>query len=146
MEENKKESKELLESIYQAAGMGRDILGKLIKTCEDSSFRFAMATEFAEYQAIIDDAKAYAEKNGQLMDENSRGLKNAVYGAMKMNTLIDKTSSHLAEMIIQGSTMGVIDIKRKLRENEGADDEVVKLGERLLETEQNNIKSMLDHV
>ena len=105
-----------------------------------------MATEFAEYQAIIDDAKEYAQKNGQLMDENNKRLKNTVFGAMKVNVMIDKTSSHLAEMIIQGSTMGVIDMKRKLRENPEADSEVRELGERLIKTEQNNIPSMLDHV
>ena len=146
MEVLDQKSKELLEDIYQAAGLGRDILGKLIKNCKDSDFRFAMATEFAEYQSIIDDAKKCAEKNGQVMDENKKSIKNTVYGAMRMNMMIDKTSSHLAEMIIQGSTMGVIDMKRKLRETEDADNEVRELGERLIATEQNNIHSMLEHV
>ena len=140
------QDKELLESIYQTAGLGRDILGKLIKTCEDSNFRFAMATEFAEYQAIIDDAKAFAEKNGQNLEPQKRKTKNTVYGALKLNLMIDKTSSHLAEMLVQGSTMGVIEMKRKLKENADANEELTALGERLVKTEQNNIHSMLNHV
>lgn len=146
--ENKttEQNKELLESIYKTAELGRDILGKLIKTCDDSNFRFAMATEFAEYLAIIDDAKAHAERSGQSLEPNKRKTKSAVHSALKLNVMIDKTSSHLAEMLVQGSTMGVIEIKRSLRENAQADEEVVGLGERLLQTEQNNIRSMLEYV
>jgi len=42
-------------------------------------------------------------------------------GNIKMNTLIDSTDSHIAQMVIQGSTMGVTQMTKLLHSSEGAD-------------------------
>ena len=59
-----------------------------------------------------------------------------------MNTLADKSSDHIAEMMIQGSIMGVIDMSRSLKRYSQAESSVKKLGEKLIETEENNIQQM----
>ena len=41
----------------------------------------------------------------------------AKWGAM-MNTVRDSTSAHIAEMLVEGATMGVNDLLRQLREAE----------------------------
>jgi hypothetical protein len=58
---------------------------------------------------------------------------------INMETLADKSPEHIAEMMIQGSTMGVIQITRKLKEYNEADEEIKYMGEHLLTLEQQNI-------
>lgn len=57
-------------------------------------------------------------------------------------TLTDKSEAHLAEMLILGSTRGVIDVTHKLREYKDCDDAIKNLGFKLLWTEQTNIDEL----
>jgi len=54
----------------------------------------------------------------------------------------DSSSSHIAEMMIKGNTMGVNKMSRKIRDYDGNDPHVSLLAKRMLETEEENIKEM----
>lgn len=60
----------------------------------------------------------------------------------KMNTLIDKTSSHIAEMMMQGNMMGVIEITKTIKHNPDADAAALQLARDLLQTQENNIQAL----
>ena len=53
---------------------------------------------------------------------------------------MNKTPSHISEMLIQGSTMGIIDITKKIKEYPNADKEILELANKLLKLEQNNVE------
>ena len=57
-------------------------------------------------------------------------------------TLLDKSNERAAEMIIQGSTMGIIDIVKKLKEYVDCDDDIKNIGYKLLYVEQKSIDEM----
>jgi len=59
-----------------------------------------------------------------------------------MKTMKDDSEEHLAEMMYQGSAMGVTKIIRNMREFTGNDKEVRALAQRLLETEERNMEQM----
>ena len=63
---------------------------------------------------------------------------------IQMNTLTDTTVSHMAEMMIQGSTMGITDMTKKVREFEGdgCPDRALRLGRDLISFEQENIEKL----
>ena len=62
------------------------------------------------------------------------------YLMINMKTISDKSSNHIAEMLIQGSTMGIIQIIRRLKQYSGnVDDYVYNLGKTLLDIEQYNV-------
>ena len=45
-------------------------------------------------------------------------------------------------MMVQGNTMGVIDMTKALRQNADADAPVLSLGERLLQMQRDNVEEM----
>ncbi len=49
-----------------------------------------------------------------------------------MNTLLDKSPSHLAELLIQGNTMGVVSLIRTKNGLPGADEASLALFDRML--------------
>ena len=61
---------------------------------------------------------------------------------INLQTIKDKTPSHLAGMMIQGNTMGVIDMTKSLRENQAADPPVLALAQDLLSMQKGNIEEM----
>ena len=59
---------------------------------------------------------------------------------INLKTLANKSPSHISEMLIQGSTMGIIDLTKKLKEYAEADQEILSLANKLLKLEQNNVE------
>ena len=62
---------------------------------------------------------------------------------INMQTITDKSASHIAEMVMIGSNMGVIDaVKNINRYKDKASSDVVALMQRLKEFEENNIERL----
>lgn len=54
----------------------------------------------------------------------------------------EDSDAHIAEMMINGNTMGVKKIARRMRQYNGLNKDVAQLAGKLMETQQNNIESM----
>ena len=63
-----------------------------------------------------------------------------------MKMAADPSPSKIAEMMIQGNTMGMVKSMRSLRDYQGKDPEVKQLAEKLLQTELHNIEEMKRYV
>ncbi len=62
-----------------------------------------------------------------------------------MKTLMDKSSSHIAEMLIQGSNMGLLmRSSGSISMMKEAEKEVTALMKRLLKFEENNVERLKD--
>ena len=68
------------------------------------------------------------------------------YIMINMQTLKDKSTSHIAEMLMQGSTMGIVQALRKLRKYTQVDEQVQKLMKKLLEMEEHNFEQLKKYV
>ena len=132
----------LLHNIMKNAEMGVNTITELVKLAKDTGFRQALQSQLNEYQQIFKEANELIFEN----DQDPKGLnayqKASTYMMLKMNTLTDSSSSHIAEMIMQGNAMGIISITKWLRLLEDHNEKAVALGQKLLETEQHNFESM----
>lgn len=129
----------LLNDVFQNAQMGVDSTQRLIELAEDKPFQSVLIAQRNRYQDIYD-------RTLQLSDQELKGKKTLqkLSSTMMINfqTIKDKTPSHLAGMMIQGNTMGVIDITKSLRENQAADSSVLGLAQDLLSMQKSNIDEM----
>jgi hypothetical protein len=114
-----------------------------LKIAEDDGFKRHLDSQCREYREINMEARELLNKNGY--DEKGIGAmeKLRTYLMIDMQTLVDKTSSHITEMMIIGSNMGVIKAIKNIRKYENeAEDDIVKLMKRLLKFEEDNIKQL----
>lgn len=132
----------LLQFIYQNAEMGKETLPKLTKIVDNTDFRRVMESQLAEYQEISN----RAEEKIKEANEEAKGIgtmeKMSAYTMLNLNTLLDKSASHIAEMLMQGSNMGIIDITKKRKECPEAAPDTLRLADRLLRTEQRNLEEV----
>lgn len=133
---------ELLNFIYQNSQMGVDTIEQLIDITEDEKFKIHLRSELDEYREINTTAKVLLNTNGY--DEKGVGAldKMKTYLMINMQTMIDKTTSHIAEMLILGSNMGIIDATRNINKYKDAEKDIVALMKRLLKLEENNVKKL----
>lgn len=131
---------EFLNYIYQNAEMGKDTIKQLIEISKDEEYKKMLECQLEEYKAIHNTAeKKIEELNKEAKDINVFS-KVSAYIMINIKTLMDKTPSHISEMLIQGSNMGIIDITKKIKEYPNADKDIIDLANRLLKFEQNNLE------
>lgn len=133
---------EFLNYIYQNAEMGKDTISQLMRIVQEKRFKQKLESQKKEYNEIFDLASNKIENSKNTSKGIGTITKVSTYLMINLNTIRDKTPSHIAEMIIQGSTMGIVEITKKLREYVNADKDVLSLANRLLKFEQQNIEEM----
>jgi hypothetical protein len=132
---------ELLTYIHQNAEMGKDTISHLIGVTKDPDFQTLLKSQYNEYNAINNISEKKLHTRTVSAKDISPLTKAAAYLSINLNTLANKSPSHISEMIIRGSTMGVIDITKKINEySKTADKDVLELAGNLLTFEQRNIE------
>ena len=133
---------ELLNYIHQNSEMGQDTIKQLVGISKDEEYKKMLQSQLEEYKMIYDTTdEKIKELNKQAKDINVFS-KASTYFMVNLNTLVNKTPSHISEMLIQGSTMGIIDITKKLKEYPQASKEIIDLGNQLLQFEQKNVEEL----
>ena len=134
---------ELLNFIYQNSQMGVDTLGQLLEMTQDKRFSQHLELQRAEYQEIHTQAREALNKNG--CDEKGLSVfeKAKTYLMLNMQTMTDRSTSHMAEMLMVGSTMGIVDATRRLRQyQQEAEADILRLMQRLLAFEEQNVERL----
>lgn len=134
---------EMLNFIYQNSQMGVETLNQLIPMIDNEAFKKRIEAQLKEYEQIHEEAKKLLNRHGY--DEKGIGAleKIMAYLMIDVKTLMDKSSSHIAEMLIQGSNMGIIDAVKRINQYEKeAEKEVTALMKRLLKFEENNVERL----
>lgn len=131
---------EFLNYIYQNAGMGKDTITELIEISKDEEYKKMLKCQLEEYKIIHKIAEQKIEELNKEAKDINIFSKVSTYIMINVNTLMDKSSSHISEMLIQGSTMGIVDVTKKIKEYPNADKEILDLANKLLKFEQNSIE------
>lgn len=134
---------QLLNFIYQNSQMGVTTLTQLLPMIEDEQLEKQLSAQLSEYREFHDKAAKLLEKSGKDEKGLSAMEKIRTYLMINMQTITDKSASHIAEMVMIGSNMGVIDaIKNINKYKDKASSDVVALMQRLKEFEENNIERL----
>lgn len=137
---------EFLNYIHQNAEMGKDTINQLIGISRDEEYKKMLQSQLQEYTMIYDSTdKKLKELNKEAKDINAFS-KISTYAMVNLKTLANKSPSHISEMLIQGSTMGIIDLTKKLKEYDDADEEIIALANELLQLEQNNVEECKNYL
>ena len=131
---------ELLNYIYQNAQMGQDTLTQLIDLAEQPDFLQMLRDKQTQYKAVFDECDKRINAMSSKPKEIGRMAEFSTHSMICLQTLADKTPCHMAEMLMQGSIMGIIDIIKNLKKYKDVDSSIVALGNRLMEIEEKNLQ------
>ncbi len=135
---------ELLNFIYQNAQMGVITIDQLIYIVEDEDFKAHLSAQLDEYRSIFSEAKELLNKNGHEEKGISTCSKIKTYISVRIQTACDATPSHVAEMLIIGSNMGILDAIKNLKRYEDTEEDIRNLMKRLLAFEEENVQQLKD--
>lgn len=133
---------ELLNFIYQNSQMGTDTINQLLGIIQDGEFETFLREQEKEYAKIHEQARTMLNDNG--FDEKGISTFDKVktYLMINMQTLTDKSVSHIAEMMILGSNMGIVDGTKNLQKYDDTEKDIVNLMEKLIKFEEKNVEKL----
>ena len=138
MDQNAKLTKVMCET----ARMGAEAVSMLLNKTDDEGMRETMLSQKAMYEKFDREGEQMLREAGQRTKKQGPLARAGTWMGIQMDTIMDNTPSHLADMLIQGSTMGVIEITRAKSENPEADGEAVRLADAYLKEENENIEKL----
>ena len=131
MAETKKAS-ELLAEVYRNTHYALQSIADILPDTEDEKLREELIKMHDGYEQISGKAAIYARDNGIELKEPGAVKKAMMWGSIKMNTLKDDSSEHIA-----GTVMGITALSRSLGESrEESDEQIIQIAEELLQMEQ----------
>ena len=134
----------LLKAIYKNVKMAGDSLIDLMPKVKDQELKSEMTVQLSTYEAFASRAaKLLADEGVKPEDEGFLTKMGAKVGCM-MNTMRDSTTSHLAEMLIEGATRGMNDMYKQIRETENTDasEKALRLARDVCAYEERTIEEM----
>ena len=107
--ENKaiKKTKEALAEIYRNAQLALVSISDILPAVEDETIKNELHSQHEEYERFSAKAAVLARDMGLELKEPNPMKKAMMWGSIKMNTLTDNSRSHIAEMMVQGTVMGI---------------------------------------
>ena len=112
-----KEENELLLHIYKDAEMGEYTVSKLIKDLKDKNNKIKKTLEdtLKKYEYFKCKAKKMLEKDNAEIKENSMIAKMMAKMGINKEVGSDNSDSAIADMMIQGISMGSIEMTKKIK-------------------------------
>ena len=137
-----KNSKEMLSSILKTTQMGQVGIRSVLDSAVGPGLRKALESQLQEYDIIESEAHAIAGQRGWELSELDPMVR-FMSGMMSRAKLgRGNADSKIAGMMIQGNTRGIIMGLKDLHQGHQVDQQVRDLSQRLLDTEEANIKQM----
>lgn len=125
-----KENISALDEVNKGACMGMDAVDFLLDKVKDKNLKQLLKDSYNKYEEISEEAnKLYknykSDKDEEAKDSNIM-TKAMTWSGVEMKTFTDKSNSKIAEIMLQGVNMGVIE-GRKLLNNKKIDKDVNSL-------------------
>ena len=138
MENYLKKDEEILAEIYRNAQLAIQSIVDILPEVENEEIRTEILREHEIYEDISARASMLARDKGIELKEPNPFKKAMMWGSIKMSTLTDNSRSHIAEMMIRGTVMGITALRTSAGDvcREGETDEIIDLLNEMLEKEE----------
>lgn len=142
-----KENINALDEINKGATMGMDAIHFIIDKIDSSEFKDVVDKQYNDYKKISETINEIYNKYNSEDEPHETGVVNKVmtwYG-VEMKTLMDKSDSKIAELLLQGTNMGIIEGRRILN-NKKIDDEVKDIMSKYVTMQEECVDKLKDYL
>ena len=138
----------MLEELYKNAKMGAEALLSMLPKVADSNMRRDLTAQLDGYEGYAKQAEQYLCEQGKEAKDAGVWQKMTAKVGIGVNTLMDSDTSHLAEMVIEGSNMNITASVKLLREYENCrvSEKALRLCRDMIDFEQRNVEKMQSYL
>lgn len=127
------------QNIRTAVQSIEDIIGKV----DDRELQKELAMEQDTYFAMQKECEVYAKSQKLDIKDNNFMEKARLWGSINMSTMLDKSTRHIAELMLIGTFMGILTCYKDQNDHGGENSEIDEILENLKEFERKNIERLI---
>lgn len=136
------DNQNLLNEMYQNLQMVLNTMPELTQATSDCDLKGCLEQQEQQFQDFFSRVKQAMTKDMQQPEEIGEIQKKYVEWMTKMKAIADKSTSHLAEMSIQGYTMGMIQLIQSSHKNCDASKDNLSMASDLVKLYEESIDSL----
>jgi hypothetical protein len=122
--------------VYKNAHIALQSISDLLPDVENEGMKKELQDEYEGYEKVIGEISAFMTENGIEPKDINPIKKAMMWSGIKMNTMFDTSRTHIAEIMIKGTVMGITELTAMKNEREKLDEKVVEQITKLLALEE----------
>ena len=132
----------ILNEINKGIKMGMDSINHVSDKVEDNEFKDLLLHEYDRYNSILNRVNSELKNYDDLPKEIPPMQKVMGYMDIEVSTMTDRSNSKIAEMMLKGTNMGIIEgIKLKNR-NPDMDNTIKNILDDFIAFQENNVEDL----
>ena len=145
--QDRKKTEEALAEIYRNAQLALESISDILPETEDEEIKAELLRQHEEYERFSAKASVLAKDMGLEVKEPNPMKKVMMWGSIKMNTLTDNSRSHIADMMVQGTVMGVTSLRTTASElPPDGNEEIISLLNEMIKIEEDFEKKWKEYL
>ena len=132
----------ILNEVNKGIKMGMDSISSIAKKVTDDQLKDDLQSEYNQYNTILNDVNAELGKYEEFPKELNPAQKMMGWFDIQMSTLTDDSDSKIAEMLIKGTNMGIIEGVKLLNNNPETTLEIKNILTNFIQFQENNVERL----
>ncbi|HCH74418.1 MAG TPA: hypothetical protein DEV87_04465 [Clostridiales bacterium] len=125
-----------INDVYKNAHLALQSISDLLPAVSDEEIKNELKEEYEGYEKIIGEISSYMAEKGVEPKDVNVFKKAMMWGSIKMKTIAGASRNQVADMMINGTVMGINELTAMKNEKENYDEDVAKFIEKLLSLEE----------
>ncbi len=132
----------VLDELNKGACMGMDAIHFVLDKVEDEQLKQVLNNQYKKYEDISNQiCELYPKYSDKEPHETNAVNKVLTWYGVEMKTLMDNSSSKIAELLLQGTNMGIIE-GRKILNNKELDSKVHKIAQEYVDMQEDAVEKL----
>ena len=142
MEQNKNNDQELIDRVYENVRMGSYAIDCIMEKIKNPELAELLRKQNKFYLEEVSSIQSFARGIGYEPKDINVMAKGMSYMSIKTKTLMNNDSAKLAEMLVQGTTMGITDTMKAKTEYPTENEELNNIVDRIIKHEEEFVDSL----
>ena len=132
----------VLDESYRNTRMGREAINVVIGKVEDDDLALDLNRQACRFVQMEEKLQKKYQMQKETPPEESFMNRTMLWGGIQMNTLLNASTEHLADMMIQGNTKGITELMKVVKKNKSVQKEYYEIAQELMDFEEKNIEKL----
>ncbi len=146
--QEKSHTRIFLGDLYKNIKMGADSIVNIMDKVDNGDLRQELTAQLNRYEEFAKEIGDMIRDEGGTPEEEGMMAKMGAKIGMAMNTMMDSTTSHIAQMMIEGATMGITENTKLIRvyENKHCSEKSLALARQTVKFMEDSVERMKNYL
>lgn len=143
---NKDINIEALNQMHKGLVMGMESISVISEEIGDEDFRNILKEQYKQYGELLVRANNAAKKYDVKLKDTGAMQKMMGWTSIKIETIKNKSNSKISDMLIQGTTMGIVEGRKLLNDNQNLNNEVTAILKDFVQKQEKDVETLKQYL